>query len=175
MSIREIIVDIDKLAEMAARKKNRKIAERYPMFAEQFATTPEAEKERIILQREQAEKHLEALRKSDVEAWERGMMYRSVAREILPAEEWERHEKIWERWHPDATPEYNGCHLADFWWGALFGSEYAFEHCPNREMHDDPSWCRQPHWNYMANEFVETTECPTCGMKRPKPDVGGVE
>jgi len=34
---------IEQIAQRAAKKKNKKIAQRYPMFADVFATTPEAE------------------------------------------------------------------------------------------------------------------------------------
>jgi len=158
---------IEQIAQRAAKKKNRKIAERYPMFADVFATTPTAEKERIEKQHWQAERWIVWMRENSRRMWRKGMALKEVARDVLAEDEWNARERLWKRWHEDATDIYDGDHLTDFWWQSLKGTEWAFTHCPNADKHSLEDWW-QPHWDFLRNDFVETVECPTCGMQTPK-------
>lgn len=147
-------MDIEKLAERAAKRKNKKIAERYPLFADQFATTPEAEKQRILRQYAEAELYLDKLKRLSLEAWQRGEKYRDVAMTILPHDEFERIEQKWHRLFGNRVPEWDGAYYSDFWWHALYGTNWAFENCPHKMHHDRPEL-----W------VADKDRCPTCGFK----------
>ena len=159
-------MDIDKVAQRAAKRKNNKIAKRYPLFAEQFATTTEQEKERIIRQRARAEVASRRLKESSCVKWKQGVLLREIARRLLTAETFKEHDSIWEKFHKDRVPEYDGHILANFWFNALKGTDWAAENCPNKNRHNDPDWWR-PYFHNVYQKFMETTECPTCGMKKP--------
>jgi hypothetical protein len=159
-------MDIDKVAQRAAKRKNNKIAKRYPLFADQFATTPEAEKERILRQRARAEVAIHQSKERSWEKWKEGIRLREIARRLLSDDAFKEQDSLWQRFHKYRVPEYDGHILADFWFNALKGTDWAIENCPNRNRHNDPDWWR-PRFHNVYQKFVETTECPTCGMKKP--------
>lgn len=158
-------MDLDKLAQRAAKRKNNKIQKKYPLFANVFSTTPEEEKKRILRQREQAENHIEEMRKNSLKAWKRGEELKKIAQETLDLSVFQERENFWNRVYKNRVPEYDGADLADFWWSALKGTPYAFEHCPNKQRHTDPRWWG-PQWNYLLETFVETEVCPTCHIPK---------
>lgn len=158
-------MDIEKLAQVRAKQKNRKIKDKYPLFADQFAISVEQEKQRILRQREAADKHLEEMRCKSREAWQRGLEYREVAKQILPLDVFENRERAWRKLKPTDDPDHDGYDLADWWFSALNGTDYAREHCPNSHHHNNPIWWR-PRWNYLLGKYVEIDRCPTCGCKK---------
>lgn len=160
-------MEIEKVAARAAKRKNNKIAKRYPLFADQFAVTAEAEKERILRQRERAEVWKGRMAERSRKKWDEGLRMREAARQELGEEAFQRREELWMRWFGNAEPRYDGYRLVDFWWQALRGTAWAAENCPNKEKHGDPKWW-EPHFNFLLGRYVETTECPTCGLERPK-------
>jgi len=144
-------MELDKLARIRAKQRNNKIAKKYPLFADQFATTVEKEKERIACQHAQAEKWIEKERKISMSDWERGMKLREVARQLLSEEKFAERERSWQRWFDYAKPEYDGHKLVTHWWNALRGTEYAFENCPHKDRHYDPEWWRpREHLSYSS-------------------------
>jgi len=157
-------MDINKIAERAAKRKNKKIAERYPLFPDHFATTAEAEKARILRQRIEADEWLAKLKRLSLEAWERGKQYREVAKRLLPRDEFERLDQKWSRLFGNRDPEWDGALLSDFWFEAIYGTEWAFEHCPNKRWHNNPVWYL-PRWNFLLGRWIKTECCPTCGYK----------
>jgi len=157
------MLTLEQCASRAAKRKNNKLERTLPLLAEQWATTPEAEMERIVRQRTAAQEHLKRMAEANVEQWHVGEQRRQIAAEILPAETWQHWASLWERTYPYAKPESDGYHLADWWWEALRGTSWAFENCPNLLRHCDPTWW-QPHWHFLLEQFVDTVECPACGM-----------
>jgi hypothetical protein len=164
------MLTLEQCARRAATRRNNKLKNKLPLLAEQWATTPEVEAERVVRQRAAAQEHLARLAQSDAEEWHIGEQRRLIAAKILAPEKWQHHADLWERTHPYAKPETHGFHLADWWWQALKGTSWAFQHCPNRTRHGDPTWW-EPHWHFLLEQFVDTVECPTCGMPRTTPSL----
>ena len=150
----------EQIAARAAARKNRKLKEECPLFWEHFATTEDQELQRVKRQHAEAEQHAQHMRERSREAYARGLEYREVARSILSEEVYARAERIWLRRFPEPDPDTQGWDLADHWWGALKGTEYAREHCPNAHKHKE-GW--PPQYNHLLQRFVPTTRCPTCG------------
>lgn len=159
------MLTLQQCAQRAATRKNNRLKRDFPLLAEQWLTTPEAEAVRIAKQRSAAQEHLARLAQADIEQWRLGEEWRELALTLLPAEKWQFHTRLWEKTFPHAQPETHGSHLADWWWQALKGTTWAFEHCPNQARHGDPTWW-EPHWHFLHERFVDTVECPTCGMPR---------
>ena len=160
------MLTLQQCGQRAATRKNNRLKRTLPLLADQWATTPAAEVERIIRQRAAAAAHLARLAEADRAQWCKGEELRVIAAEILPPEKWQYHADLWEKFHPRAKPEIHGAHLADWWWQALKGTSWAFEHCPNQARHSNPAWWK-PRWHFLYESFVETLACPTCGMPRP--------
>ena len=150
----------EQIAARAAARKNRKLKEECPLFWEHFATTADQELQRVKRQHAEAEQHAQRMRERSREAYARGIEYREVARALLSEEAYARAERIWLRRFPDPDPDRQGWDLADHWWGALKGTEYARERCPNAHMHKK-GW--PPQYNHLLQRFVPVTRCPTCG------------
>lgn len=160
------MLTLQQCGQRAATRKNNRLKRDYPLLADQWTTTPAAEVERITRQHAAAAAHLERLAEANRVQWREGEELRALAGEILPAEKWQHYADLWERTYLYAKPETHGAHLADWWWYALKGTSWAFEHCPNQARHSDPAWW-EPHWHFLHECFVETLVCPTCGMPRP--------
>ena len=157
------MLTLEQCARRAATRKNNKLKKTLPLLAEQWATTPEVEAERIVRQRAAAQEHLARLAQFTAEQRRIGEQRRLIAAKILAPEKWQHHADLWKRTHPYASPETHGFHLADWWWQALKGTAWAFAQCPNQARHSDPTWW-EPHWHFLLEKFVDTVECPTCGM-----------
>ena len=110
---------LEQRAKRAAKRRNSKVRRKYPLFAEQWLTTPEHEMDRLRRQEAAAERMLASLREAERAAWQRGMRYRELAREMLVPEVWKHWERLWHKVRPHARPEVNGFHLADWWRWAL--------------------------------------------------------
>ena len=160
-------MEIEKVAARAAKRKNNKMAKRYPLFAELFATTAETEKERILRQRERAEIWKNKMAELSRKKWKEGLWLKEIARENIPEHIFRKQEEFWEKTFENCDAEHDGHRLADYWWTALKGTKWAEENCPNNGRHSDPSWWK-PYFNFLLEKYVETMECPTCGMERPK-------
>jgi len=152
--------------QRAATRKNNRLKRDYPLLADQWATTPAAEMARITRQRAAAAAHLARLAEADCVQWREGEELRAIAERILPPEKWQHYANLWERTYLYAKPDTHGAHLADWWWQALKGTSWAFEHCPHQTRHSDPAWWK-PRWHFLYESFVEMLACPTCGMARP--------
>jgi hypothetical protein len=144
---------LDQRARRAATRKNNQVAQRYPLFPEHFATTVEAEKERLIRQEQQAIAYLERLRRGGLAAWEKGQGLRQVALDLLPAEVVAERDAHFQRWHGHRPQHEVGHYLTDLWWRALrdHAPHWTSQRCPNAYFHPLTWWARdQP--------------CPTCHM-----------
>lgn len=163
-----VMVDdkLQRAARSAATRRNNKLQRDLPLLADLWATTPEAEAERITRQRIAAQECFARLAAAEVERWGVGMERREIARTVLSAERWQDYDKLFHKIFPYAKPETDGARLADWWWYILKGTPYAFGHCPHRELHYDESWW-ESHWDFLLGQFVDTVICPTCGMPRP--------
>lgn len=158
-------MDIETHAKRAAKRRNKKIAQRFPLFAEQFATNADAEKIRLEKLDKEVKAHFERQNKSGRSKWEQGLELRDIARQILPGDFWQSKENTWNRWYGNAKPEHDGHRLLDYWWQTLKGTQFAFQNCPNEKRHSDTVWW-EPRWNFLQRDFVETDACPSCGLPR---------
>ena len=110
---------LDQRARRAATRKNNQIARRYPLFADEFATTVEAERERILRQQEQGKRVIERLAQLGLAQWEKGQEMRRVAQQCVPADVFAAKDAHFQRWHGHKLPEWAGGFLADLWWCTL--------------------------------------------------------
>ena len=150
----------EQLAARAANRKNRKLQNDCPLFWEHFATTPDQELERVKRQHAEAEQREQRMRERSREVYAKGVEYREAARTFLTEEAYLHAERAWLRRFPEPDPDSQGWDLADHWWNALKGTEYAKERCPNVHMHAKGF---PPQYNHLLQRFVSTTRCPTCG------------
>jgi hypothetical protein len=110
---------LDQRARRAATRKNNQIARRYPLFAAEFATTAEAERERILRQQEQGRRVIERLAQHGLAQWEKGQEMRRIAQQLVPADVFAAKDAHFQQWHGHKPPEQSGGNLADIWWCAL--------------------------------------------------------
>ena len=110
---------LDQRARRAATRKNNQIAARYPLFADEFATTVDAERERILRQQEQGRRVIERLAQLGRAQWDKGQEMRRVAQELVPADVFAAKDAHFQRWHSHKPPEQAGGNLADIWWCVL--------------------------------------------------------
>jgi hypothetical protein len=110
---------IDQRAQRAAKRRNRQIAARYPLFADEFATTVDAERLRILRQEEQGKRMIERLAQLGLAQWEKGQEMRRVAQELVPTDVFAAKDAHFQRWHGHKPPEWAGGFLADLWWCVL--------------------------------------------------------
>jgi hypothetical protein len=110
---------LDQRARRAATRKNNQIAGRYPLFADEFATTVEAERERILRQEAQGKRVIERLAQLGLAQWEKGQEMRRIAQQLLPADVFAAKDAHFQQWHGHKLPEWAGGFLADLWWCAL--------------------------------------------------------
>ena len=160
---------VEQRARRAVTRRNNKIAERYPLFAEQFATTYDDELARLRAQDTANKVYFAKMQVAEAQAWARGARRRRVAKRLLPREQFiELDAKFWHT-YPLAREkaQWFGAKFADWWWQALRGTPWAFEHCPNARYHNQPGWW-MPRYNYLHKVFVTPIRCPTCGIPRPR-------
>ncbi len=135
-------------AERAAKRRNKKIAQRYPLFAEQFATTVEAERKRLA--EWQKEIDLSDRRRLEFNGAmrQRGDEWRLVVAGVVSAEEIATLDEKYER----AFGRYDASYYPEFWWQQVkqHAPSYAHAHCPNLRYHDVRYWGSDGH-------------CCTCG------------
>lgn len=110
---------LDQRAQRATTRKNKLIAKRYPLFADEFATTVDAERERILRQEEQGKQLIERLAQLGLAQWEKGQEMRRVAQELVPADMFAAKDAHFQRWHGHKLREWAGGYLADLWWCVL--------------------------------------------------------
>ncbi len=158
---------LEQRARRATTRRNNEIKKRYPLFAVEFATTPEAEAARLVKQGMQAEARFAEMRIFESGKWGQGARYRHVAKQLLTAERFsEVDSRFWKIYQMAREKvEWYGYRFADWWWIALRGYQWAFDNCPNREYHNEPLWW-YPQWDFLQSAFVEPMKCPTCWMPR---------
>ncbi len=163
VKIQGMKLTIEQLAERSAKKKNRHLKEECPLFADQFATTPEQEAERIKRQQADSQQHIAKINEASREAYERGMKYRQAAYKLLGRKLWAERERAWLKRFPSGTiAEERGFDLADHWWCALKGTDYARENCP---LCQQRNYQHSLRFNYLTQQWEHVTHCPTCGAK----------
>ncbi len=142
-------------AERAARRRNKKIAARFPLFADQFAVTPESQAERLVKQDASNVIYSERLKASVLRKWEEAQEYKEIARQFLSEDLFTNYEARYQRIYGSrgeySKPEHVGHFAADWWWCAL--------------RDHDVSWC----WEHCGNESYHSRDwyrlegrCPTC-------------
>lgn len=138
-------------AERAARRRNKIIAEKYPLFADQLAVSKESQVVRLIDQEEKNYKFFERLTISFELAWQRGLFLREIASRYLPEDEFECFEYRFLHIFGKRRWQDSGHYLCDWWWCALRDMDVAWcwDNCPNINFHNE-IWARN------------SGECPTC-------------
>ena len=145
---------LDQRAQRAANRKNNRIAKRYPLFADEFATTVDAERERILRQQARARRTLEHLAELGLAAWEEGQQRRQVALVCSPADVVAERDATFQSIYGARPREQAGSSLADFWWQVLrnhASADIRQAHCPHADHHHD--------LRYWPN-----SPCPACGI-----------
>ena len=119
-----MILTAEQRAARAVKRKNKKIAQEYPLFAEQFAVTLEEQVKQIEKQDATNLIYFENLRKGELEAWERACAAKEKARLLLPPEKFKDYETRYQKIYGSrpgkySEPEYVGYYAADWWNCAL--------------------------------------------------------
>ena len=160
-------MQIEERAKRATKRKNKKIAKRYPLFAEQFAVTVESQLTRLEKQETDNDKYFENMLNQERAKYGRAMKMRehfeaNVSPEIF-AEYDARAQRIYGNRGKYSQPEYSGAFYLDWWWARMveFVPSYAQEHCPNNNFHE-------------LEMYQAKGECPTCKKRLTKraPDAG---
>jgi hypothetical protein len=145
---------LDQRAQRAAKRRNRQIAARYPLFADEFATTVDAERQRILRQQEQGKRVIERLAELNLAAWTEGQQLRQVALTCVPADVFAERDATFQKIHGHRPREQIGSNFADFWWQVLRNhapADIKQACCPHAGHHHD--------LRYWSN-----SPCPACGM-----------
>jgi hypothetical protein len=124
------------------------------LFADEFATTVDAERQRILRQQEQGKRVIERLAELGLAAWAEGQQRRQVALACVPADVFAERDATFQSIYGDKPHEQAGAPLADFWWHVLrnhapAGIKQAC--CPHADHHHDLR-----HW--------PNSPCPACGV-----------
>jgi hypothetical protein len=143
---------IERRAARAAKKRNRKIAQAYPLFADQFAVSVESQVERLKIQDAKADELLARHKSFDEMQFALGMQYREVAHTEMPAEQWQDYEARYLRIFGRRDLSGQAAFLADWWHCALRdnGSKWLQNNCARAEIHE---------WECYRREG----KCPNCG------------
>lgn len=146
---------IDQRAARAAKRANKKMAQKYPLLVDQFSVTVESQVTRLTKQDEFTENWVERMRVSNIQAWERGMRYREIAIANLAPELVDEIERRYQRIYGArgmySLPEYAGYDLADWWWCNLrdLNVTWCWENCLNSNYHN-------------LEMHRKNGKCPTC-------------
>ena len=137
-----------------ATRYNRRMAKRYPLFADQFATTPQAALEVLVAWERQAEEADRQMEQFDAHMRALGDSRRAAVAAVVSPEVLAGLDAKYER----IFAGHRASSYADFWWQAVkcYAPEYAQSHCPNAIYHDTRWW-------------PEDGRCPTCGAQLAEP------
>jgi hypothetical protein len=146
------MLSIAQRAERAARKRNKKIAQEYPLFAGQFDVTVESQVERLEKQEIDNEKFFKRIHELNERQYREGLVYRDVASMELSPEKFAEYETRYQRIFGNRSIDAQGEWLVDWWHCALRdnGSSWLQNNCPRSEMHE---------WEVYQREG----RCPSCG------------
>lgn len=146
------MLTITQRAERATKRRNKKIAQDYPLFADQFAVSVESQVERLKFQDVEADKHLARHKAFDEMQFALGMKYREVAKSEMPDEQWQNYEARYQRIFGKRDLSGQAAFLADWWHCALRENSSAWlqSHCPNAEWH-------------ALKAYQQAGRCPCCG------------
>jgi hypothetical protein len=146
-------------AERAAKRRNKKTAERFPLLAEQLAVSVESQVERLTRQDADNIAYFERLEAGNKRAWERAAERKEIARQTFPADLFAEYERRYQRIY--GTYAYKDCghFAADWWWCALrdMNVPWCWENCPNEFFHAE-------NWHRRAGR------CPTCHKPLDPPE-----
>ncbi len=148
------MLTIEQRAARAAKKRNRKIAQAYPLFADQFAVSVESQVERLKAQDVEAAQHLERHRKFDEMQFALGMKYREIAKSEMQENVWQDLENRYQRIFGKRDISGQAAFLADWWHCALRDNNSAWlqNNCPMSEWH-------------ALEVYQRAGRCPCCGRK----------
>lgn len=146
------MLTIEQRAARAAKRRNKKIAQAYPLFAEQFAVSVESQIERLKFQDAEADKHLERHKNFDEMQFALGMKYRGIAKSEMPAEQWQSLDDRYQRIFGKRDLSGQAAFLADWWHCALRdnGSPWLQSNCPHAKWHE-------------LETYQQAGRCPCCG------------
>lgn len=147
-------MDLTQRARRVTKRRNKKIARRYPMFAQLFAESVEQNLQRLQRHEQENQVYFERLRQKSLQHYQLGEERRQIVAQVLSDTELDELDQQVRRWHR-LDAEVNGEFYADFWWMQIrrHVPQYAYSHCPNERYHSLPGWCGTLGY------------CLTCGKK----------
>ena len=145
------MLTITQRAERAAKRINKKIAQSYPLLADQLSVTVESQIARLEKQETDNISYFEQLQIGNQKAWERAIIRKEIAREFLTTELFADYERRYERIYGKRDYKDAGHCSADWWWRALRDNNvpWAWDHCPNATFHE-------------LETYQRMGQCPTC-------------
>lgn len=137
---------IEQRAKRATKRINRAVAEKYPLFVEEFSTTVEEQAQRITQKDAEFQAHWAKLREHDEALSEAGMDNRDAVRLVVNDETFQSLEAKYNRIYSGRLQ--SGAGYADYWWQAVkkYNPAWGHDHCPNSKTH-----------------ILKYSKCPTCG------------
>ncbi len=109
---------LEQRVKRAVTRHNNKVAEKYPLFANQFATNEKEQTERINKLDKFNEQYFHNLNLFEQASWQMGGLFREMAQELLKPEEFtvidQKFIKIFADFKSDA-----GVYFADHWHTAI--------------------------------------------------------
>ena len=110
---------IEQRVKRGMNRTNKKMSEKYPLFADQFSVTFDQQKVILENQLTKNEEHFARMKVVTIAAWDRGMKMRERARLVMTVEEFadcdRRYDRIYGGRGEYAKPEHAGFNLADWW------------------------------------------------------------
>jgi hypothetical protein len=148
---------LEQRAKRNATRLNNKTKKRYPLFADQFATTIEKQTERLRQLDVATAGSADRLREMSRAMWQNGIERRAALALVISAEELTQCDAKWETIFgangiSPRSPDQGGEYYADHWWTCAkqYAPAWAQEHCPNIICHTEAVYRREG-------------KCPTCG------------
>lgn len=133
--------EFDQRVTRAVKRRNRKIAARYPMFADQFATTPEAERDRLASIFAESQRSAAEHARFWEEMWAEGEELRGIVAAAVDEGTLKALDDRYQRALGHITVG-QGTFYADYWWHQVreYAPEWAQKHCPNKKYHKARVW-----------------------------------
>lgn len=146
---------IEQRAKRATTRINRVVAEKYPLFVEEFSTTVEEQEKRIAQKDADFQAHWSKVKEFDEGISELGMDRREAVRSVVGEDAFTELEQKYNRIYSGRIQ--SGAGYADYWWQAVKKHNPAWgqAHCPNQVLHSR-SYSKCPTCGKMLNETPNT-------------------
>ena len=148
---------LEERARRNAKRLNNKEKKRHPLFADQFATTPEQQAVRLADLDKKTTANLSQEEDRNRKQWEKGDLRRAELVQLITPEQLAECDTKWNR-------AFGPTGLSPHVWGG-YGSEYWLNHWWQCAKQYAPAWAQEHCLNIQFHDWAlyqKEGKCPTC-------------